>query len=228
MAAVARVPKTSKYHLLLGLTGPAGQAKEAKIQISTPLQLVSLLDLLQYQGVVDGPYLRTPGSGPLNLVTLNLGYMESDSRLSIKTLNADSFRRLPFLKTVYSYDLNLTDFYQRCGRSFEDYLNLQIQACADTLFLDDMSPLQLPRLPFLCHTPYYPPNLSRDFIDEQSRDLTRLHILNWVLNETITVPNITFSADTDVDNSTSYTTAVSQVTISHEWHHRRTSTSMDG
>lgn len=170
---------------------------------------MTLQDLLQYQGVVDGAFPRR-GFGELNLVTLNLGYMDPSSRLIVKTLNADSFQRLPFLRAVYSYDLSLTDFYSKCGNKFVDHLNLQVQGCAEHLIPNDTSNF-MPRLPYMCHTPYY--TNTSDYVDGRDATLTRLHILDWVFNETIYIQNVTMGINngTDLNQSYNYTVPVSQV-----------------
>lgn len=66
---------------------------------------------------------------------------------------------------MYSYDLDLGDFYAKCGQNYMDWLNLQVQDCADTLIPSDAS-ASLPHLPYFCHTPYYPDTTS-DFIGGQ-------------------------------------------------------------
>lgn len=179
----------SLTYALGGEDGTTDQPNQVTITMSTPLQYVSVLDILQYQGLNDGDYRRTTGAGPINLVTINLGYIDPKDRVIVKTLGPDFLRELPLLNRIYSYDLNLADFYSQCGQSYLNKLNLQVQNCANQIFPKDAS--FLPNLPFMCHTPYY--NATKpDFVDGQSPVLTRLHILDWRLNMTFDALNITY------------------------------------
>jgi hypothetical protein len=182
------------------ITGAGPSPKQASIQVTTGVRAVTVMDLLHT--FVDGDYQRPDGIQQLNLITLNLGYLadNANSKLSITTLDADYHRELPLLNKVYSYDLDLNDYYSKCANSERDYLLLQTHSC-DSLLL---FPNQLPRLPMFCHTPYYntttnTSNGSRDsnFFFGQDPTRTRLHILDWRLNMTVLNQTVLIVNNTD-------------------------------
>lgn len=113
------------------LSGPSGQLKKASITVSTindKISVLTVLDLLKDYALRDVPqyefqqicqwdsiYRRPPGYVDLNHISLNLGYMDPNTQLTVQTLGPDNFRELPLLAMIYAYDLDLNAYYKSCG-----------------------------------------------------------------------------------------------------------------